>query len=103
MARDVLVRRIESTDWETYRALRLESLRESLDSFGSLWSLEAQDSDARWRERTEQNTDTTHNCGLLAFEREEAIGLAWGRIEPSDRSRADLYQMWVAPHARRVG
>jgi len=40
---------------------------------------------------------------LVAEVRGELIGLAWGRIDPSDPEAAALYQMLVTPAHRRLG
>ena len=99
------VRAFEAHEWAAYRALRLAALSDAPDAFGSTWAAEAERGDAHWRERLERGVGSELDLPLVAEESGELVGLAWGRIDPSERTRANLYQMWVAPSARsnRIG
>jgi GNAT superfamily N-acetyltransferase len=59
--------------------------------------------DAEWSSRLVSGADTRWNFPVVAELAGEAIGLAWGRIEPSEPEGAHLYQMWVDPRFRRLG
>lgn len=95
------IRRFARDEWRTYRNLRLQSLEESPDAFGRT-TLEEQDRpDAHWSARLESALGS--DLPLLAEVDGHAVGLAWGRIDPSSPDTAHVYQMWVAPSHRRLG
>jgi GNAT superfamily N-acetyltransferase len=91
-------------EWPIYRDLRLRALADSPDAFGSTLALEQGHADDHWAQRLAAVCDDAPwNLAVLALANDAPAGLAWGRIEPAQRLRADLYQMWVAPAARRSG
>ena len=59
--------------------------------------------DAEWAARLTSGADSRHDLPLVAESGAEPVGLAWGRIEPSDPQMAYLYQVWVAPSRRGLG
>jgi len=97
------IRPFTSHEWRAYRDLRLQALADAPDAFGSTLALEEAQSDAWWEDRLEAASDPRWNLPLLAEMSSGPCGLAWGRIEPASPERADLYQMWVHPDARRLG
>lgn len=99
------IRRFEAHEWRTYRAVRLRALDESPDAFGSTLELEEGRSDEVWSDRLASGVSSGTDLPLVAEEGAsgEPVGLAWGRIEPSEPQTARLYQMWVAPEARGLG
>lgn len=97
------VRRFEPFDWPIYMALRLRSLAESPDAFGSLLELEQQRSAQEWEARLSAGALSPTDLPLLAECNNTPSGLAWARIDSADPSHADLYQMWVAPEFRGRG
>ena len=90
-------------EWRVYRDLRLRALADSPDAFsGTL--VEGKDRpDAEWSGRLAAGSDPRWNFPVVAEVSGEAIGLAWGRIEPSESDVAHLYQMWVDPKYRNLG
>jgi ribosomal protein S18 acetylase RimI-like enzyme len=95
------IRRFAADEWRAYRDLRLESLAESPDAFGSTLAIERERSDEQWQARLGASPET--NLPLVALVQNRAIGLAWGRIEASAPDTAHVYQMWVRPADRRLG
>jgi ribosomal protein S18 acetylase RimI-like enzyme len=95
------IRRLEPTEWRTYRGLRLQSVEDSPDAFGRTVDEERQRPDADWSARLA--SDPRHDLPLVAEINGQAVGLAWGKIDPSAPDTAHLYQMWVAPHHRGLG
>lgn len=103
MTRTPSVRRFLAEEWRTYKALRLGALADSPDAFGATLAGERIRSDAEWADRLGSGMDERWNLPLLAEMSAEPIGLAWGRIVPSNSEIASLYQMWVAPTHRGFG
>jgi ribosomal protein S18 acetylase RimI-like enzyme len=90
-------------EWRTYRDLRLRALADSPDAFSRMLAEEKDRPDIEWASRLTAGADTRWNLPLVAEIGAEPIGLAWGRIEPSEPEGAHLYQMWVDPRFRRLG
>ena len=103
MSQKPLVRRFAAGEWADYRDLRLRSLADSPDAFGSTLALETGRADAEWEGRIAEGVASKQDCPLVALLGEAFVGLAWGRIEDAKPGDAQLYQMWVAPEARRLG
>ena len=97
------IRKIELREWKTYRDLRLRSLADAPDAFGSTLALEQTRTDGQWASRLSSCEGSGQNLPLLAEVNGEPAGLAWGRIEDDDPDTAFLYQMWVAPSHRQRG
>jgi GNAT superfamily N-acetyltransferase len=98
------IRRFLASEWEIYRELRLRSLADSPDAFGSTLALEQSRADHEWMQRLASGCDgAPFSFAALALVRDTPAGLAWGRIEPQQPQQANLYQMWVAPDARGIG
>lgn len=97
------VREFAPDEWRTYRDLRLRSLSDSPDAFGSKLEFEQNHSDAHWSQRLISGTQSPLELPLMAQLSAEPIGLAWGRVDPSDPETAFVYQMWVDSESRRLG
>jgi len=102
MKRTTEVRPFVLQEWEIYKALRLRALDDAPDAFGSTLAREEAFSDNIWQNRL-AGDEASWNLPLLAKVDGEPVGLAWGRIEISDPSTANLYQVWVAPGHRGFG
>ena len=97
---DVL--RLEPSDWEQYRSIRLASLSDSPDAFGSTFDAENAQDEEHWKTRL-QNADPSVNFPAVAVMNDVTIGIAWGRIEIVPQRIGHIYQMWVRPDSRGVG
>lgn len=97
-----VIRRIESSEWRTYREIRLHALKDSPDAFGSTYAGSIEYSDEAWQARLEDAT-AEQDYPVFALVEERIVGLAWARIEPAARDVVHLYQMWVDPLARGKG
>ena len=98
----VVVRSFRKDEWKTYREIRLSALMDSPDAFGTTYEESLKLSDAAWRARLHNASDQT-DYAMAATTGSRVIGLGWVRIELTDPGTAHLYQMWVAPEARRKG
>jgi len=97
------VRCFAAHEWPEYRDLRLRSLGESPEAFGSTLAREEGRDDAHWQARLAEGVASATNHPVVAEDDGVLVGLAWGRIEESEPEVAHLYQMWLAPEARRLG
>jgi len=90
-------------EWQTYRDLRLAALADAPDAFSSTLEQAQERSDSQWASRLEEGQDRRWNLPMLAEVNGQPAGLVWGHIEKDAPSRAELYQMWVAPNVRQQG
>jgi GNAT superfamily N-acetyltransferase len=97
------IRLFKSDEWERYKSLRLSALADSPNAFGSTLAAEQVQTDLEWSARLASGTGSRWDRPLVAQIGAEAIGLAWGKIEPTKPEVAHVYQMWVAPACRRLG
>jgi GNAT superfamily N-acetyltransferase len=97
------VRRLQPNEWRIYRDLRLRTLAEDPEAFGSTLEHEQSHPDTRWAARLGTPDRDALDEPLVARHAGAPIGLAWARVERARPERADLYQMWVAPESRGLG
>jgi GNAT superfamily N-acetyltransferase len=97
------IRALAPHEWGVYRDLRLRSLADSPDAFGSTLAEEQNRSDEEWANRLASGNDSPWDLPLVAEVDREPVALAWGRIDRANPDVASLYQMWVAPTHRRLG
>lgn len=90
-------------NWELYKSARLKSLRESPDSFGSIYDQEAGLSDAEWKSRLDLKSRDFDALPLIAEIEGQPVGIAWGFIHKLNLQVAHIYQMWVSPELRGRG
>lgn len=96
------IRELIAADWEIYRSLRLRSLKDSPDSFGSTYEREVAFADFDWKSRLESQRGNS-TLPLVAEIDGEAVGLAFGLTWESDSKVAHVFQMWVSPEERGQG
>jgi ribosomal protein S18 acetylase RimI-like enzyme len=103
----VLVREIDTGDWQLMRDVRLAALAEAPYAFGSTYAGEAGFTEERWRARISERSVTFFASAKLAGTGEQAgeqggapAGLAGVYVEDG---QADLVSMWVRPSARGLG
>lgn len=99
----ISIRRIEPQEWSEYRELRLRSLQDSPDAFGSTYSLEVARPDEVWTTRVRDAAGSGQDIALFAQDGSDLCGLAWCKVFPEDPRVAHLFQMWVAPEYRGMG
>ena len=94
------VRRLETSDVAAYRELRLESLKDHPEAFGSSWEYEADKPISWWSQRLETNAVFG---GWV--NRSPLVGLAGLRVQErvKNRHKGVLCGMYVRPEARGTG
>lgn len=90
-------------DWEAYKALRLASLEDSPDAFGSTLHRELAFTESVWRSRLTPSDNPVHILPLVALSNGKAIGLATGAVHSYQDETAHIYQMWIAKPFRGLG
>ncbi len=90
-------------DWVQYREIRLSSLQESPDAFGSTYGEECNFPTQKWKDRINLNDRVAHALPLIAELDGKAIGIACGIVHESGDRTGNIYQMWVAPEHRGKG
>ena len=103
MKQAISVRRFSPADWPLYKSLRLRSLEESPDAFGSTLELECGRADAAWAERLHNAALSGRDCALFAQIEGVPSGLVWAKADASDTGCVNLFQLWVTPEARGRG
>src|SRR5262245_26935498 len=97
------VRKLEPAQWPVYRALRLRALADSPDAFGSTLAIEQSRSAEDWSMRLARGATSDRELPLVAEVGPDAVGLVWARVDASEPSIVNVYQMWVAPEFRGRG
>jgi GNAT superfamily N-acetyltransferase len=93
-----LIRRLGPADWAVLRDVRLTSLADAPEAFGSTYARECEFDEATWRDRV------THSAWFLASEGERAIGIVAGYYDAgSPPTQCHLVAMWVAREVRGTG
>jgi ribosomal protein S18 acetylase RimI-like enzyme len=85
-----------------FKAVRLRALQDSPSAFGSTYSKEVQLTDADWQQRAAK-WNGERSAGFLAFDGDDACGIAATFLDSEDSARAHLVSMWVAPAHRGRG
>jgi RimJ/RimL family protein N-acetyltransferase len=93
-----LIRRLRPDDWTLLRDVRLASLADSPEAFGSTYAREAEFDEATWRDRA------AANGWYLATSGDTVLGLVAGYHDAGPpATQRHLVAMWVAPQARGTG
>lgn len=103
MQRTVTIRNLEPHDWPGYRTIRLRSLADSPDAFGSTLAAEQDRAPQDWAARLSAAAVSGQDCPLAAELAGALVGLAWAKVDPADASVVNIFQMWVAPESRGHG
>jgi ribosomal protein S18 acetylase RimI-like enzyme len=108
----IRIRRFAPHEWPAYRQLRLRSLADAPDAFGSTLAAEEAWAHELWMARLMAAGVSGRDCPLVAESTEAAnasgpdsamLGLVWAKCDAEDAGIVNLFQMWVAPEARGRG
>jgi GNAT superfamily N-acetyltransferase len=97
----VRIRPTTREEWERVRDLRLRSLGDAPDAFGSTFERERAHGETEWAEWIEGWEGAT-NIMFVAERGEDWIGMAVGS-RTGDEPEGHLYGMWVDPSWRKQG
>lgn len=90
-------------DFELYKSARLQSLKDSPESFGATYDQEVALSDGEWQTRLDLESRGIDALPLVASVNDIPVGLAWGFIHKPNLETSHIYQMWVSPMFRGRG
>jgi GNAT superfamily N-acetyltransferase len=93
------VRRVGVSDWRIVRDLRLRSLADAPEAFGSSYEREAAFADSVWIDRVGATANATLVCEIDA----QACGIVALIRDARDRRMGWVVAMWVAPSVRGTG
>lgn len=98
----VTVRRINPSEWQVLRDLRLASLLDAPEAFGQTYENAMREPDAEWQSAARASSRGARRAWFIA---REDSGRDIGVVQARRRPPADclIFSMWVAPDARRVG
>jgi GNAT superfamily N-acetyltransferase/SAM-dependent methyltransferase len=100
----VQILRAETDDWERIREIRLRSLREDPEVFGSTLERERAHTPEQWRAFAVGWEGAARQAAFAAAdENGRWVGIALGVVWAADRSLANLYAMWVDASVRGRG
>jgi GNAT superfamily N-acetyltransferase len=97
------VRLVGEDDWAVFREIRLRSLLDTPDAFGSTYGEESSQTDRAWRDWIAGRWRGGVAAVFLATEDERSVGTATGAEYEAESGVAHVYAMWVAPDARGAG
>ena len=97
------IRRLQAHEWETYRAIRLRSLADAPDAFGSTLAAEQVRTPQDWAGRLALAAVSGIDYPLVTEEGGEVVGLLWAKVDSADAAVVNIYQVWVAPESRTKG
>src|SRR5690349_13988648 len=93
----MVVRQTQAADWSELRRVRLESLADAPQAFGTTFAAALALSDVEWQQRAAGETPLTY---FMAYVDTGAVGLAAGVTADG---RYELISMWVHPGHRGTG
>jgi GNAT superfamily N-acetyltransferase len=97
------IRLIGDEDWTAFRDIRLRSLLDTPDAFGSTYGEESTASENAWRDWAAGRWRNGTAAVFLAEDEGRAVGTATGAAYDAAPGEAHVYAMWVAPDARGAG
>jgi GNAT superfamily N-acetyltransferase len=101
--KSLAIRTLEAHEWPKYREVRLRSLADSPDAFSSTLA-EAQDrTPDDWAARLAAAAVSGQDYLLIAELAGAGVGLVWAKVDATNSSVVNLFQMWVAPESRGRG
>jgi GNAT superfamily N-acetyltransferase len=97
------IRNPAAREWPAYRDLRLRSLTDSPDAFGSTWAEEQARTPEAWAARLSAALVSGQDCPFIADIAGAPAGWLWAKADSQDAAVVNVFQMWVAPEFRGRG
>ena len=95
--------RLKEEDWARFRELRLRSLLDSPDAFGSTYGDESSQGEPAWRDWAAGRWRGGKAAVFVGRADGMPVGTATAAEYDAEPGVAYLYAMWVAPDARGAG
>ena len=93
------IRRLNTGEAELYRAVRLESLRESPKAFATTYESALQRDDDSWRAQADASASGSDRATFVVIA-EQPVGLGAIYRDPDRPQEGELIQVWVSPEGR---
>lgn len=105
MTNSIIITTIPVDDWQKYRDLRLEALKDSPTAFASSYQDELPTPDEKWKERLQNALDEKTDFMLFAKSGEKLVGMAGAFRNQKIKVRhiATIYGVYVNPQFRSQG
>jgi ribosomal protein S18 acetylase RimI-like enzyme len=103
LQKSVAIRTLEAHEWPKYREVRLRSLADSPDAFSSTLAEAQERSPDDWAARLAAAAVSGQDYPLIAELAGAAVGLLWAKLDATNSSVVNLFQVWVAPESRGLG
>ncbi len=97
------IRRITPSDAEQLKSVRLSALGEAPYAFGSTFEGESKLTDDDWTHRTTRTSYGDERTMFLAFDGDQAVGLAGGMRSQTVADCVEVVSIWISPTVRRTG
>src|SRR6266545_2449741 len=98
-----VVTRVEPTDWQLIRALRLRALQLDRSSFQGTYEGEAAYSEEQWKDWASGDAAGDEYATFIARQGEHAVGMVGAYRDETHPHLFHIIAMWVAPEVRRAG
>ena len=99
---NIEITRFCKKDWETYKSLRLRSLKDAPGSFGSTFKREIEFTE-EWKSRINPNRKSIKVLPLVVKLNDKPVGLTSGVVHQPESNTAHVYQMWGLNECRGNG
>jgi len=98
MKEEIIIKKVAVKNWEKFKEIRLEALKNNPEAFGSSYEEEVQRSDERWRISLANKNKTV----FLALDRKIPIAIATISYESMIKMNhlANIYSVYVKPEYR---
>jgi ribosomal protein S18 acetylase RimI-like enzyme len=97
------IRPLEAHEWPKYREVRLRSLADSPDAFCSTLAAEQDRTPEAWAARLSAAAVSGQDYPLIAELAGAVVGLVWAKVDGTNPSVVNVFQVWVAPESRGRG
>ena len=94
-----ITRRLKPGEWQLYRAVRLEALRESPGAFLSRYEDALVRSDESWAEQADSGAEGSDRATFVTIA-DRAVGVVSLYRDEDEAEVGELLQMWVVPEVR---
>jgi GNAT superfamily N-acetyltransferase len=103
LQKSLAIRTLEAHEWPKYREVRLRSLADSPDAFCSTLAEAQERSPDDWAARLAAAAVSGQDYPLIAELAGAPVGLVWAKVDATNPSVVNFFQMWVAPESRGRG
>ncbi|MAS38173.1 MAG: hypothetical protein CL610_29520 [Anaerolineaceae bacterium] len=93
---------LTADDWQAYKAIRLEALRNAPQAFGSTYADNMKHPDSFWRGRLEEAAAGERSWLLFARHEDQLVGLI-GAFNDDDPTAVQIISMYITPAFRGQG